>query len=222
VGESFLRAAHVLVKLALAENANYSNNSTGILLGLFQIIPGLASTQAAPEARFPIIDELLRSHDRPRKELGLKVCAQWLNTHGGIRDVGVEYQGLRSEVEFWRPQTWGEVFDAWRLVWCHLFTVTRNWDVQERRLANSTLIGAGAGSISLGNLADEVMETLFQLAEDPATDIQHFTRVVIRELKFRTGKMPKGIPGKISGAGKETYWEFILGALCTLCTQYHR
>jgi hypothetical protein len=37
--EHFLRAARVLVKLALAENENYSNNSTGILLSLFQTVP---------------------------------------------------------------------------------------------------------------------------------------------------------------------------------------
>jgi hypothetical protein len=208
--EYFLRAAHVLVKLALAENANYSNNSTGILLGLFMTGLGWAPTQASPEERFPIIEILLGSHDRLWQELGLKVCAQWLNTYGGTRAVGAEYQGLRPEVEFWHPKTWGEVFDAWRLVWGHLFTVTRHWNVKERRLANSTLIEAGAGLLSSANLANEVMETLFQLAEDSATDIQHFTRTVIQELKSRTAKMPKGIRGKLRTLDKkltgDTFW----------------
>lgn len=125
------------------------------------------------------------------------------DVHGGTRAVGAEFQGLRPEVEFWRPKTWEEVFDAWRLVWRHLFAVTRNWEVQERRLANSTLIRAGALLLSPGNLANEVMETLFQLAEDPATDIQHFTQVVIRELKFRTTKMPKAIPSKLRALDKK-------------------
>jgi hypothetical protein len=209
--EHFFRAARLLVKLALAENANYANNSTGILLGLFMTGLGWAPTQASPTERFPIIEELLASLDRLRKELGLQMCKQWLSTYGGFRDVGAEFQGLRPEVEFWRPQTWEEVFDAWRLVWRHLFTVARNWDVQERRLANSTLIAAGASLLSSGNLADEVMETLFQLAEGPATDIRHFTGVMLRELKFRIGKMPKGIPGKLRALEKkltgDSFWE---------------
>jgi hypothetical protein len=69
------------------------------------------------------------------------------------------------------------------------------------------------GSVSLGDLADEVMGTLFQLAADPATDIRHFTRVVLRELRFRTGKMPTGIPGKLRTLEKKltgySFWEHL-------------
>jgi hypothetical protein len=195
--EYFLRATHLLIKFALAENANYANNATGIFLGLFKIGLGWAATQASPEERFLIIEELLGSHDQLRKELGLQVCKHWLSTDGGIRFVGAEFQGLRPEVEFWRPKMWGEIFDAWRRVWRHLFTVSRNWDVQQRQLANSSLIEAGVGLLSSANLANEVMETLFQLAEDPATDTRHFTQVVILELTFRAAKMPKGIRGKL-------------------------
>jgi hypothetical protein len=139
------------------------------------------------------------------------VCAQWLKTYGDPHTVGAEYQGLRPEVEFWHPKTYGEVFDAWRFVWRHLFTVTRHWDVPERCLANSTLIGAGAGLLSYADLADEVMNTLFQLAEDSATDMQHFTRTVIQALKSRTAKMSKGIRGKLRALDKkltgDTFWE---------------
>jgi hypothetical protein len=142
--EHFLRTAHVLVTLALAENANNGNNSTGILCDLFKIGPGWAATQASPEERFPIIEALLGCQERRRKQLGLQLCQQWLNTDGGSRLIGAEYQGLRPEVAFWRPQTWEEVFGAWRLVWRHLFTVTRGWEVDERRLANQTLIETGA------------------------------------------------------------------------------
>ena len=104
---------------------------------------------------------------------------------------------MRPEVEFWRPKTWGEIFDAWRLVWRHLYTVTRSWDMQERRLANSILIEAGAGLLSSANLANEVTKTLFHLAEDPATDSRYFTRVIIQELTLQTEEMPKKIRDKL-------------------------
>ena len=51
--EHFLRAAQLLVKLALVENANYATNSTGILLGLFMTGLGWAATQASPRSAFP-------------------------------------------------------------------------------------------------------------------------------------------------------------------------
>ncbi len=70
--EHFLCAAQLLVKLALAKSANNANNSTGTLLSPFKTGLGWAATQAAPEERFPVIEELLRNHDRLRKELGLR------------------------------------------------------------------------------------------------------------------------------------------------------
>jgi hypothetical protein len=195
--EYFLRAVHVLVKLALAENSDYGNNSTGILFGLFEIGPGWAATQASPEERLPVIEELLGSHERLRKELGLQLCMHWLSTHGGSRVVGAEYQGLRPKVKFWSPKIWEEVFHAWQLVWRHLFTVTRSWDVEERRSANRTIIEAGARALSYSSLGNEVMETLSQLTEDAATDTRQFTQVVIRALTFRAANMPKGILAKL-------------------------
>ena len=54
------------------------------------------------------------------------------------------------------------------------------------------------------------METLFQLAEDAATDIQYFTQTIIQELKSRTVKIPKGIRGKLRALDKkltgDTFW----------------
>lgn len=201
--EHFFRAANLLVKLALAENSNYGNNSTGTLLSLFKIGVGWAGTQAPPEERFPVIRELLDSHELARKELGLSLCESWLSTHGGFRIVGAEFQGLRPELEFWRPKVWGEVFEAWRLVWRHLFSVSRTWSENERRLASRTLTEAGAQLLYCNSIASEVMETLFQLADDSATDIRHLTATVIRELKFRTEKLPKGIPGKLRDLDKK-------------------
>jgi hypothetical protein len=55
------------------------------------------------------------------------------------------------------------------------------------------------------------METLFQLAEDPATDTRHFTRVVIQKLTSRAAKMPKGIRGKLRALDRkltgDSFWE---------------
>lgn len=209
--ESFLRTATLLVRLTLAENATNSNNSTGMLVNLFKIGPGWSGTQASPEERFPVIQELLGSEDHAYKALGLKLCESWLSTYGGFRVIGAEYQGLRPEIKFWWPKYWKEVFDAWRLVWSHLFSVSRKWSIEERRMANTTLIDSGAGLLHVQNMSNEVMDTMFLLADDPATDRRHITHVVIRQLMSRTEKMPRGILGKLRALDKKvtgkSFWE---------------
>jgi hypothetical protein len=50
----FQRAAEMLLKLARAETARYSNNATGTFCGLFEMGFGIfASTEAPPETRLP-------------------------------------------------------------------------------------------------------------------------------------------------------------------------
>jgi hypothetical protein len=195
--EHFLRAANLLVKLALAENADNSNNSRGILLSLFKIGIGWAATQASPDERFPIIQELLDSDDWLSKDLGIKLCKSWLNTHGGIRIIGAEYQGMRPVIEFWKPKTWGEIYSAWLLVWTHLYSVSRTWESKERQEANSALIEIGFKLLSYSAVSNEVMNTLFDIADDPATDIRFLTHTIINKIKFRSGKMPKGMSGRL-------------------------
>ncbi|MEW6327063.1 MAG: hypothetical protein AB1487_05645 [Thermodesulfobacteriota bacterium] len=201
--EHLLRAANLLVKFALSENASNANNSTGMLVGLFKVGIGWAATQASPEDRFPIIQDLLASNDRVNKDLGLKLCKSWLNTHGGIRMIGAEYQGLRPPIEFWKPKTYGEVFNAWRFVWRHLYSVSRTWVSEQRQEANRMLIEAGFRLIHYSSVSDEVMDTLFELSDDSATDIRYMTHAIIMKLRFRKEKMPKGILGRLRKLDKK-------------------
>lgn len=207
--EHFLRVAAVFVRLALAENAGNSNNSTGMLEGLFMIGVGWAGTQASPEERFPVIRQLL-DMDPEHKELGFRLCKSWLSTYGGFRIVGAEYQGLRPEIEFWRPKIWKEIYDAWQLVWRYVYSVSREWNDENRALANEMLIDAGAGLLHVRDIANEVIQTLFVLVDDPATNIRYLTHMVIRELRIRTGKMPKGVLTKLRELDRkltgETFW----------------
>ncbi len=136
---------------------------------------------------------------------------EWLETYGGSRAIGPEFQGLRPEIVFWRPKTWGDVFNAWRIVWRHLFAVSRSWSDDDRKIANSTLIDSGRKLLDQANVADEVMETLFTLSDDPATDTRTLTHMIIQKLMIEGGKMPKGIrPGlkrldkKITG---RSFWD---------------
>ncbi len=195
--ETFHHAARLLARMALAENAKNANNSKGTLLSLFMVGLGWAPTEASPDQRFPVIEELLRSNDSAMRELGLDLCEQWFSTYSGWRIIGAEYQGLRPTVEFWRPKTYDEIYDYWRKVWDYLWQKTRGWDDTGRRRAHSTIIKSASSLLGISALAEQIMTTLFAIAKDSATDKAELVHFVIHKLKFRHEKLPKGIVSKL-------------------------
>ncbi len=209
--ETFPRAARLLARMALAENAKNSNNSKGTLFSLFMIGLGWAPTEALPEQRLPVIEELLLSKDSAMRELGLELCEQWLSTYGGMRIIGAEYQGLRPTVTFWRPKTYGEIYDYWRKVWVYLWQETRGWDEAERFKAHSTIIKSASGLLRIPSLAEQIMMTLFEIAKDTATNKAELVQFVIRKLMFRHEKLPKSILAKLGELDRlltgESFWD---------------
>ncbi len=207
----FPRAAAVLVQLALAENSTHGNNSKGILKGLFEVGLGWAATQAPPASRFPIIERLLKNTDEGKRRLGLELCKEWLSTRGGSRVVGAEYQGMRPTLEFWRPAVWGEIFDAWKTVWRFLRTESRQWSNPDRRAAASVLIDAGLLLVDYRVMAQEVMETHFELADDLAVDKAEFVAAVVRHLRHPLSRYPRGMRKKMQELDKKltgtSFWD---------------
>lgn len=179
----FIRATNVIISMALAENAKNSNNSKGLLLSLFSIGMGWAPTEAPPSKRFPILQELVKSTDASRRTLGLELCQQWLKTHGGFRVIGAEYQGLKPPIEFWRPQTYGEMFDCWRSVLHFLRDEMNGFDATDRNQVATVLVNAAKELVQNENMSIEIMEILFVLAKDEEIDRKSLTQFVIWELR---------------------------------------
>jgi hypothetical protein len=73
-----VRALNVLARLAVNENADFSNNSTGTLVSLFRIGPEAAATEASPEQRLPALLKLLRGTTDAERLLGLKALTSAL------------------------------------------------------------------------------------------------------------------------------------------------
>lgn len=196
--ELFPRAVRILISMALAENAKHSNNATGTLLGLYNVGLGWAPTKARPEVRYPIIKELLTSDDVGKRMLALEMCKQWLETHGGVRIVGPEHQGLRPTIEFWRPQTYGEVFDAWRMVLSLMEGELGGFDVQTRNKICAILTDVASGLIRIDAVSNDVFKLLFTLASDSEISKKPLTNVVVRELRQRYEKLSNKARGKLT------------------------
>lgn len=109
--ECFEEAAKSLLFLASAENESWSNNSTGQFKQLFR--PFLSGTEAPPELRIKVIDNALGSGKDTFRKLAVGALEQAIDTHGGSRAIGAEYQGSGEPLREWRPKVWGDVFGYW-------------------------------------------------------------------------------------------------------------
>jgi predicted XRE-type DNA-binding protein len=207
----FIRATNVLIPMALAENAKNSNNSKGLLLSLFSVGLGWAPTQAPPSKRLPILQDLVKSTDASQRALGLELCQQWLENHGGSRLIGAEYQGLKPPIEFWRPKTYGEMFDSWRDVLHFLYEEMQGFGVNDRNKAADVLVNAAKDLIHVENISDEVMDILFKIACDNDINRKSLTQFVIWELQHRSEGLSKKTLSKIHRLDKiltgDSLWE---------------
>ena len=98
---AFSRSAQCLLLLASAENEQWANNATGQFLQLFRVF--LSGTEAPPALRLALLDAALTSSDIRFRELCVRALETAIDTHGGTRTVGAEYQGSGAPLKEWRP-----------------------------------------------------------------------------------------------------------------------
>ncbi|MEZ5586355.1 MAG: hypothetical protein R3E46_04725 [Sedimenticolaceae bacterium] len=112
--ETFRKSARVLLKLAANENESWSNNATGQFKQLFRVF--LSGTAAPPQKRLELIDEALASENINVRLLAVEALSTAIDSYGGSRAVGAEYQGSGPPLKEWRPKIWQEAFDYWTAV----------------------------------------------------------------------------------------------------------
>ena len=190
--EHFVDAARILLRLGEAENATNSNNASGIFVGLFSPAPSpVAPTQAPPGERFPVLEEALNSESEAVRSLGLRACDTALVTRHFSRVAGVEYQGLRRMPELWRPDTYGELFDAYRRVWELLSKSLNRLNEEEKREAVDILLKRSREITWYGNLADMVVETIGELATHQDVDNLQLLETAMQVIQFDGESMPE-------------------------------
>jgi hypothetical protein len=161
------RAIHLLARLAVNENANFSNNATGTLLGLFRIGPEAAATEATPEARLPAMLKLLRSTTDAERLLGLRAMGSSLDGgHMGFRFVGPEYQGMKPRAKLWIPETYGDWWQAQHLYFQSLVDETVYWPAPLRADVCQSLLDAVRQQIRTPPCTELALQVLGMLISD--------------------------------------------------------
>jgi hypothetical protein len=107
----FEKSAWCLFKLAQFENESYGNNATGQFSQLFRW--QLSGTQANFEQRLTILKKIINLNEENSDLVVIEAIKVAIDSHGGSRSVGAEFQGTKAELEEWRPKIWQEIFDYW-------------------------------------------------------------------------------------------------------------
>lgn len=183
--DCFTGSAELLLKLAEAENSRNGNNATETFVQLFSLIPGMAATQAPASRRNSFLRDALDSNSTSRRRIALATAKEALSTQFGARFIGAEHQGLRKTIEFWRPKTYGELWDAYREVWEMLVGKLHIWQGEERNALIGTIIATARSVLQIRPLSSEVLQTLESLADDASVDVKGLVSFVNIELRFR-------------------------------------
>lgn len=100
---TFELGAMLLLRLALAENESWANNSTGQFKSLFPAY--LADTAADGAARLSLLDELIDQDQPAQNILLVEALERGAEVMHFSRSVGIESHGLRKALEPWNPRT---------------------------------------------------------------------------------------------------------------------
>lgn len=172
-----VRAIQLLVRFAVNENADFSNNATGTLIGLFRIGPEAAATESTPQARLPAMLKLLRASGDAERRLGLKAMGAALDSRGmGFRIVGPEYQGLKERAKLWIPATYGEWWQAKLIYFQALVDETRSWPPSLRTEVCQALLEAIEQQIGTPPCTELAFQVLSILVGDSAMPPENLNR----------------------------------------------
>lgn len=149
--DTFSRAAQFLARLACAENERWSNNATGVLARLFMVL--LSGTQAPLGLRAPLLRQMAGSDDIGLRSVAIVALNSALTTNNFTGTSGPEYQGSSGPLPQYRPKTWKEVFDYWRMCLEELAQLAKEPNEIGERAAG-TIASHIRGLVQLGRLDD--------------------------------------------------------------------
>ena len=218
--DSFDEGAHLLLRLALAENETYGNNATGQFVGLFPVI--LGNTAADGHARLVVLREVAESDNPVQRKIVVDALVSGSATNHFWRSVGAETHGSRPTLSSWHPATREEALAY--IQSCTELLV--EFATQNDDAADAACVGLGRNLRSLASdgFIDLVEAVVRQVA--PTRDswpeapdaLGEFMRyegskagseVVVRVRALMDELEPQGLDGRVRTLVTEMSWEYL-------------
>ena len=126
-------SSYLLLKLAEAENEDYSNNATGIWTSHFQLF--LSGTKAHPKTKFQIIEGIKKEGTIRQKEIAVQALEKALPQNGYTGNYDSSIIDPQKE---WRPATYGEMWDYHKKALHYLVAFATEGPPEEENLTKSS------------------------------------------------------------------------------------
>lgn len=149
---TFEEAAMLLLRLATNENEEYANNATGVFVETFQT--RLGRTAAGPAIRARILQRAAESESPRERIVAAKAIEAALKT-GHISRMGMPPRDVPGMPEReWRPQTWGEWWEAVEVYLGILTPLLTDPDAEVRAAAVDALAEGTSLAYDVTRIAD--------------------------------------------------------------------
>jgi transcriptional regulator with XRE-family HTH domain len=159
VDTTFERGALLLLKLAVAENEQWGNNSVGQFKALFPVFGANTTAPAAP--RLSLFDELLQKNDPQEMPIVVDALLDGSSTHSHARMMGPETHGSRPQLVPWRPKYWKDAWDYVIACVDRLVAIALHDDAIGARARNG--LANGFRSYVSGGLLDQIEKWVAQI-----------------------------------------------------------
>ncbi|TMP70759.1 hypothetical protein CWB76_09340 [Pseudoalteromonas sp. S1609] len=126
----FDKSAWTLFKFAQFENENYSNNALGQFSQLFRW--QLSGTEADFDQRLAILNKAIALDLESADIVIIDAIKTAMDTHGGTRTIGAEFQGTKPELKEWHPKTYQEIYDYWQSLLDILLVIVKRGHLVEQ------------------------------------------------------------------------------------------
>ncbi|MGJ7504103.1 hypothetical protein ACSFBF_27360 [Variovorax sp. ZT5P49] len=194
--QHFAPAVRLLAHLCFGESTTYSNNAKGTLIGLFVLRGG--ATQANPLDRLAFAQELVNDADDFNRRLGLELLKAFLTDKSRTRIIGVEYQGLAPEIEFWEPKLWSDLFDPRKMALRGLLASSKPKDPEWQAALSEVIIEGADDLLRSKEASDWAISVLREHLNFPGGNREVLTRMLINRVKRPYSGTPPNVTEALS------------------------
>lgn len=189
--QHFAPAARLLAHLCFGESTTYSNNAKGTLIGLFVLRGG--ATQAIPLDRLAVAQELVNNADDFNRRLGLELLKAFLTDKSRMRVIGVEYQGLAPEIEFWAPKLWSDLFDPRKMALRGLLASSKSKDPEWQTALSEVIVEGADDLLRSKEASDWAISVLREHLDFPGGNRQALIRMLINRVRHPYNGTPPNV-----------------------------
>ena len=194
--QHFASATRLLAHLCFGESTTYSNNAKGTLIGLFVLRGG--ATQATPLDRLAVAQELANEADDFNRRLGLDLLKTFLTDKSRTRVIGVEYQGLAPEIEFWTPKLWRDLFDPRKVALRGLLASSKPMDPEWQTALSEVIIEGADDLLWSKEASDWAISVLREHLDFPGGNRQALIVMLINRVRHPYNGTPPNVTKALS------------------------